>query len=132
MSGEIASEIRLPSALASQIDEWRRNMPDLPNRAEAARQLIERGLTPPAVAPAPEKTHAPAVPAAPETVARCQWLSRECRDVGTKAMNVRIADRVELHVGFLADQMEITKRQFVEDVLRETCAQELAKLGIPA
>lgn len=37
-------EIRLSPDLADQIDEWRRHQPDLPNRAEAARRLIESGL----------------------------------------------------------------------------------------
>ena len=37
-------EIRLHQPLCNRIDEWRRCRPDLPSRAEAARQLIERGL----------------------------------------------------------------------------------------
>jgi hypothetical protein len=37
-------EIRLPPDLAARIDRWRRDQPDLPNRAEAARRLIELGL----------------------------------------------------------------------------------------
>jgi hypothetical protein len=37
-------ELRLPPDLGAGIDEWRRHQPDLPNRAEAARRLIEAGL----------------------------------------------------------------------------------------
>ncbi|MCB4825498.1 hypothetical protein [Roseicella aerolata] len=45
-------EMRLPPALADRIDRWRRDQPDLPNRAEAARRLMEIGL-------AAEEVHAP-------------------------------------------------------------------------
>jgi hypothetical protein len=46
-------EIRLPPEMEDRIDEWRRAQPDLPPRAEAARRLIELGLTvPPPSAPA--------------------------------------------------------------------------------
>ena len=44
--------MRLPPALAERIDRWRCSQPDLPNRAEAARRLIEIGL-------AAEEIHAP-------------------------------------------------------------------------
>jgi hypothetical protein len=37
-------EIRLPDALREAIDAWRRDQPELTNRAEAARLLIEAGL----------------------------------------------------------------------------------------
>jgi hypothetical protein len=37
-------ELRLPPVLEDRIDNWRRELPDLPPRAEAARRLIERGL----------------------------------------------------------------------------------------
>jgi hypothetical protein len=37
-------ELRLPADLGDQIDNWRRQQPDLPPRAEAARRLIELGL----------------------------------------------------------------------------------------
>jgi metal-responsive CopG/Arc/MetJ family transcriptional regulator len=37
-------EIRLPPALADEIDGWRRKQADIPPRAEAARRLIELGL----------------------------------------------------------------------------------------
>lgn len=37
-------EMRLTKALIEQIDEWRRQQPDLPPRAEAIRRLIELGL----------------------------------------------------------------------------------------
>lgn len=40
----IRFEIRLPAEMADQIDEWRRNVPALPARADAARRLIEFGL----------------------------------------------------------------------------------------
>jgi hypothetical protein len=41
----IRFEIRLPATLADSIDAWRRWQPDLPPRAEAARRLIELGLS---------------------------------------------------------------------------------------
>lgn len=41
-------EIRLPPELGDAIDDWRRQQPDLPSRAEAARRLIELGLAAPA------------------------------------------------------------------------------------
>jgi len=37
-------ELRLPPELGDEIDQWRREQPDLPPRAEAARRLIEMGL----------------------------------------------------------------------------------------
>ena len=37
-------ELRLSGELAAAIDEWRRHEPDLPNRTEAVRRLIERRL----------------------------------------------------------------------------------------
>lgn len=37
-------EIRLPPELADKIDNWRKEQERLPNRAEAARKLIEAGL----------------------------------------------------------------------------------------
>lgn len=37
-------ELRLPPNLADEIDSWRREVVDLPPRAEAARRLIELGL----------------------------------------------------------------------------------------
>jgi hypothetical protein len=37
-------ELRLPPQLGDEIDRWRREQPDLPPRAEAARRLIELGL----------------------------------------------------------------------------------------
>jgi hypothetical protein len=37
-------ELRLPPELSDEIDRWRRDQPDLPPRAEAARRLIELGL----------------------------------------------------------------------------------------
>jgi hypothetical protein len=37
-------ELRLPPDLGDRIDLWRRDEPGLPNRAEAARRLIELGL----------------------------------------------------------------------------------------
>ena len=37
-------QMRLLSTLAERIDHWRRSQPDFPNRAEAARRLIEIGL----------------------------------------------------------------------------------------
>lgn len=40
----IRFEIRLQPELSDQIDNWRRNEAGLPNRAEAARRLIEAGL----------------------------------------------------------------------------------------
>ena len=39
-------ELRLPASMAAAIDAWRRQQVDLPNRAEAARRLIELGLGP--------------------------------------------------------------------------------------
>ena len=40
----------LPHDLLVEVEEWRRVQPDLPNRREALRRLIEKGL---AVAPEP-------------------------------------------------------------------------------
>ena len=37
-------ELRLPASLGASIDRWRREQPDIPSRAEAARRLIEIGL----------------------------------------------------------------------------------------
>jgi hypothetical protein len=38
-------EMRAPPDLLKRIDEWRREQPDIPNRSEAIRRLIEAGLT---------------------------------------------------------------------------------------
>jgi uncharacterized protein len=37
-------EMRYPAELLAKIDEWRRQQPDLPPRAEAIRRLVEAGL----------------------------------------------------------------------------------------
>ena len=37
-------EMRLPLDLGARLDRWRRKQSDLPNRAEAARRLMEIGL----------------------------------------------------------------------------------------
>lgn len=37
-------EILLRDPLRSELDAWRRKQPDIPNRAEAARRLIQLGL----------------------------------------------------------------------------------------
>ncbi len=56
-------EMRLPPELAEGIDRWRREQPDLPSRAEAARRLIEIGLAsitlnaPPSPEPRVEDAH---------------------------------------------------------------------------
>ena len=44
MPATVRFELRLSGELAAAIDEWRRHEPDLPNRTEAVRRLIERGL----------------------------------------------------------------------------------------
>lgn len=38
-------EMRFTSDLLQQIDEWRRQQPDLPARAKAIRHLVEVGLS---------------------------------------------------------------------------------------
>lgn len=48
-------ELRLPVELGAAIDDWRRQQPDLPPRAEAARRLIEIGLSKADSAPKREK-----------------------------------------------------------------------------
>lgn len=46
MEGDSATlELQLPPGIAEQIDAWRRAQPDTPSRTEAARRLIELGLT---------------------------------------------------------------------------------------
>ena len=37
-------EIRLLGSLGERLDRWRRDQPGIPNRAEAARRLMEIGL----------------------------------------------------------------------------------------
>lgn len=37
-------ELRLPPELGARLNRWRGRQPDLPNRAEAARRLMEIGL----------------------------------------------------------------------------------------
>jgi hypothetical protein len=38
-------QVMVSDDLDERLNEWRRNQPDLPTRAEAARRLIELGLT---------------------------------------------------------------------------------------
>jgi len=38
--------VRLQDAPLDAIDEWRRKQPDLPNRAEAIRRLVDQALKP--------------------------------------------------------------------------------------
>jgi hypothetical protein len=40
--------VRLQANILARIDEWRKSQPDLPTRPEAIRQLVEKGLAPPA------------------------------------------------------------------------------------
>lgn len=37
-------DLRFPPDLVSSIDEWRRQVPDIPPRAEAIRRLVQRGI----------------------------------------------------------------------------------------
>jgi metal-responsive CopG/Arc/MetJ family transcriptional regulator len=37
-------QMRVPSDFLVKIDEWRRQQPDLPNRSEAIRRLVELAL----------------------------------------------------------------------------------------
>jgi len=37
-------EMLAPPAWIARVDEWRRQQPDLPSRAEAIRRLVEKGL----------------------------------------------------------------------------------------
>lgn len=36
--------MRVSQQFLQRVDEWRRKQPDLPNRSEAVRLLVERGL----------------------------------------------------------------------------------------
>jgi len=47
-----ALTLKLTEGMVTEIDEWRRQQPDLPNRAEAIRRLI---LTNPALANVPAR-----------------------------------------------------------------------------
>jgi metal-responsive CopG/Arc/MetJ family transcriptional regulator len=38
-------EMKVPEDLLARVDDWRRQHPDLPNRSEAIRRLIEAGLS---------------------------------------------------------------------------------------
>lgn len=38
-------EMRAPNEWLRKVDEWRRQQPDIPPRAEAIRRLVERGLS---------------------------------------------------------------------------------------
>ncbi len=51
--------LSLEPSLLDRVDEWRRQQPDIPSRAEAFRRLVESGLDMKAVgyvAPDPSKT----------------------------------------------------------------------------
>ena len=37
-------EMRAPSAWLQRIDDWRRQQPDIPSRAEAIRRLVDQAL----------------------------------------------------------------------------------------
>ena len=37
-------QMRVPAEFLAKIDEWRRQQPDLPNRSEAIRRLVEQAL----------------------------------------------------------------------------------------
>ena len=52
-------ELRLPPELGDEIDAWRRQQPDLPSRAEAARRLIELGLQAPQERPSERPSERP-------------------------------------------------------------------------
>lgn len=39
-----AINVRMERSLIDRLDEYRRGQPDLPNRPEAIRRLVERGL----------------------------------------------------------------------------------------
>ena len=36
--------IPMPDSLVAKVDQWRARQPDIPNRSEAMRRLIEKGL----------------------------------------------------------------------------------------
>jgi hypothetical protein len=43
VTGELVG-VRVQPAMAKQLDDWRREQPDLPGRPEAIRRLVEIGL----------------------------------------------------------------------------------------
>ena len=45
--------VPMETELLRQLDEWRRNQPDLPNRAEAIRRLLRQSLGTPKDEPTP-------------------------------------------------------------------------------
>lgn len=48
-------DLRLEPELMKAIDDWRRGQEDLPNRSEAIRRLLERGIAASAEAAAPKR-----------------------------------------------------------------------------
>jgi hypothetical protein len=43
-TGSTRFEMRAPNQWLRKVDEWRRQQPDLPPRAEAIRRLVDKGL----------------------------------------------------------------------------------------
>jgi metal-responsive CopG/Arc/MetJ family transcriptional regulator len=37
-------EMKVPPGFLEKLDQWRRKQPDLPNRSEAIRRLVEAGI----------------------------------------------------------------------------------------
>jgi metal-responsive CopG/Arc/MetJ family transcriptional regulator len=37
-------DMRVPPGFLAKVDQWRRRQPDLPNRSEAIRRLVEAGI----------------------------------------------------------------------------------------
>ncbi|WIA56561.1 hypothetical protein N6H05_01665 [Sphingobium sp. WTD-1] len=43
-SGSARFEMRAPKSWLARVDDWRRQQPELPPRAEAIRRLVDKGL----------------------------------------------------------------------------------------
>lgn len=127
-------EIRLPHLLAGKIDEWRRRQRDLPNRAEAARRLIEQGLNAPGSSASPVNEEDGAVKPAmvhPIVWNECGWMDKNFQDVD-KAMNTDVPASIHLKLEFLMRNQKTTKRALVIKFLDKACAEALAEYGLSA
>ncbi len=131
-------ERRLPlmvtEAEAAAIDRWR-YANEVPSRAEAIRQLIERGLK---SYDAPEEAPAAAPPKAkliaPVSLAKVRPYPAE--DIAKtpasslKPLNVAQPERLKIQIDWLKEALDRPLRAIVEDMLQTGVNAELDRLGV--
>lgn len=127
-------EFHIPNELDDRIKVWRSRHPDLPNRSEAARLLLQRGLE--ADTPAPEAAGSPVEKMTPVPTTMvwrdAPWNAAAVKADRTVACNSRINERLDAQMKWLLAQTGRAKRELIEAALSQYLRDEIEKRGIKA